>query len=343
MRLGVLDIGSNSAQLQVVDVVAGGPPLPAYAVKEPTLLAESFTPDGAIDKHGVRRLVDAVDRALWTARQLSVEQLYAFGTSAVRDAANRDDVLARLECATGIRPQFLTGEQEARLTYFAARRWYGWSAGRLLVLDIGGGSMEIVLGTGLQPDLAVSLPLGAGRLTRQYLRDDPPTGKQLRRLRQHVREQLCEVVDRFAWEGQPTRAVATSKTFKQLARLAGAPAQRQGPFVRRNLTAPDVVKWAQMLARTPASQRATLRGVSRTRARQIAAGAIVAHAAMKALRVPTVDVCPWALREGVILCHAVRDTRDFLPLIPISLTERAGGYGIPHQLVGGSTLPAVSN
>jgi exopolyphosphatase/guanosine-5'-triphosphate,3'-diphosphate pyrophosphatase len=336
MRLGVLDIGSNSAQLEVVDVVAGGPPLPAYAVKEPTLLAESFTADGSIDPDGVHRVVAAVCRAMGTARGLEVEQLYAFGTSAIRDAGNRDAVVDRIESETGIRPQFLSGEDEARLTYVAARRWYGWSAGRLLTLDIGGGSLAIVLGTGLLPDLVVSLPLGAGRLTRQFLPDDLPSAKQLRRLHRHVRHQLREVADRVMWEGAPTQTVATSKTFKQLARLAGAPAQRQGPFVRRRLAVEDVAEWIPRLARTPIAERARLRGVSRPRARQVLAGAMVAHAAMKELAVPSVDVCPWALREGVMLCHAVWDARGFLPLHPISLTQRSEVCDI-RQLVGGGT------
>jgi exopolyphosphatase/guanosine-5'-triphosphate,3'-diphosphate pyrophosphatase len=336
MRLGVLDIGSNSAQLQVVDIVAGGPPLPAYAVKEPTLLAESFTPDGAIDPAGIRRAVGAVDRAVAEAQRLDVDQLYVFATSAIRDATNRDEAVARIGDGTGVRPQFLSGEDEARLTYLAVRRWYGWSAGRLLVLDIGGGSMEIVHGTGLLPDLVVSLPLGAGRLTRRFLPDDPPTAKQLRRLRRHVQDEIGEVADRMAWEGVPNQVVATSKTFKQLARLAGAPPQRHGPFVRRYLTVDDVARWVPRLARIPMAERADLRGVSRSRARQVVAGAMVAHAAMSQFNVPSVEVCPWALREGVVLCHAVWDARGFLPLQPISLTEQPWRYDIPRQLVAGA-------
>src|SRR5690242_21651172 len=171
------------------------------------------------------------------ARHLGVQQLYVFTTSAVRDAANRDLILDRVEAEAGVRPQYLSGEAEARLTYLAVHQWYGWSAGRLLVLDIGGGSMEVVLGRDAQPELAVSLPLGAGRLTREYLLHDPPRQTELAALRRHVNTTLREVADRLRWEGAPARAIATSKTFKQLARLSGAPAQRKGPFVRRSLAA----------------------------------------------------------------------------------------------------------
>jgi exopolyphosphatase/guanosine-5'-triphosphate,3'-diphosphate pyrophosphatase len=317
--LAVLDIGSNSAQLQVVDVSAGAPPLPAHAVKEPTLLAEELLPDGTLSETGVERVTAAVGRSVDAAVRLGVDQLYPFVTAAVRDAVNRDEVIDRIQAGSGIRPQFLSGEEEARLTYFAARRWYGWSAGRLLLIDIGGGSMELVLGRNVEPELALSLPLGAGRLTREFLTADPPTPKQLKGLRRHVRDTLSEVLDRLRWEGPPRRVVATSKTFKQLARLTGAAPQRKGPFVARDLAVADLREWIPRLAKVPAAERARLRGISRPRARQVVAGALAAEATLSALDVPRVEVCPWALREGILLRHLERvaDTPS-LPLQPLS-------------------------
>ncbi len=303
MKIGVLDIGSNSAQLQVVEASRGAPPLPTHAVKHATVLGEEIQPDGSITSEGVDRVIDAVQRSAAAARSLHVDQLFAFATSAVRDATNGAEIADRLARETGIQPRFLTGEEEARLTYLAVRRWYGWSAGRLLVVDIGGGSMEIALGRDATPDFAVSLPLGAGRLTRAFLHDDPPRREQLRDLRHHARATLREVSDRLRWEGDPKRVIASSKTFKQLARLAGAPPQRTGPFVRRTLYRSDVSLWASRLAKLPARERAQLRGVSEFRAKQIAAGAIIAKAVMTALDVERLDVSPWALREGVILHH----------------------------------------
>jgi exopolyphosphatase/guanosine-5'-triphosphate,3'-diphosphate pyrophosphatase len=319
MKLAVLDIGSNSAQLQVVDVSAGAPPLPAHAVKEPTLLAEELLPDGTLSETGIERVTAAVGRALDAAVRLGVDQLYPFVTAAVRDAVNREEVIDRIQAGAGIRPQFLSGEEEARLTYFAARRWYGWSAGRLLLIDIGGGSMELVLGRDVEPELALSLPLGAGRLTREFLTADPPTRKQLKDVRRHVRDTLSEVLDRLRWEGPPRRVVATSKTFKQLARLAGAPPQRKGPFVARELVVSDLREWVPRLARVPAAERSRLRGISRSRARQVVAGALGAEVTLSALDVPRVEICPWALREGILLRHLERvaDT-PALPLQPLT-------------------------
>jgi exopolyphosphatase/guanosine-5'-triphosphate,3'-diphosphate pyrophosphatase len=332
MRLGVLDVGSNSAQLLVVDGHPGAPPLPAHAVKEATLLGEAIEPDGSIAEDGVERVAEAVARAVVAAQHLGVDQLFPFATSAIRDAANRDEVVERIAQVSGVCPQFLSGEYEARLTYLAVHRWYGWSAGRILMLDIGGGSMEIVLGRDAEPDLAVSLPLGAGRLTRQFLPDDPPGVEQVKRLRRHVRDTLGEVADRLRWEGDARRVVATSKTFKQLARLAGAPPQRKGPFCRRVLTVDDVRRWIPRLADMPAAKRARLRGISRPRARQILAGAIIAQAAMVALDVAELEVSPWALREGIVLQYlSTVDNGQQIPLQPLARTPDATVTALPQH------------
>src|SRR3954468_4849525 len=186
-------------------------------------------PDGASGQPGIERVCEAVSHAVEIADRQAIDMLYAFVTSAVRDATNRDHVLDHIENAAGIRPQYLSGDEEARLTYLAVHRWYGWSAGRLLLLGIGGGSMEIVLGRDAEP-------LGAGRLTREMLPDAPPPGAKLKAPKRHSRETLRAIADRVRWEGDPRRVVATSKPFKQLARLSGAAPQRKGPFVRRALT-----------------------------------------------------------------------------------------------------------
>jgi len=318
MRLGVLDIGSNSAQLQIVDVAAGAPPLPALAIKTPTLLGEEITADESISPAGIERVVAAVVSSMRVAVQQQVDQLYPFVTSAVRDATNRDEVISEVEAAAGVRPQFLSGEHEARLTYLAAHRWYGWPAGRLLLIDIGGGSMEIVLGRDAEPNLAISLPLGVGRMTRHFLPADPPRARQIKALRRHVADTLGEVVDRLRWEADPRRIVVTSKTFKQLARLAGAPPQRKGPFIQRRLTRTAIKDSIPRLATLSADERAKLRGISALRGHQILAGAVIANTTLKALNVETVDLCPWALREGIILRHLEQIVYEAeLPLQPV--------------------------
>ena len=301
MRLGVLDVGSNTVHFLVVDAHPGAAPVPAYSHKIELRLAELLDDDGAIGEEGVERLVGMVASSMRVAEDKGVEEVLPFATSAVREAANGEEVLKRVQRETGVELQVLSGGDEARLTFLAARRWYGWSAGRLLLLDIGGGSLEIACGLDQQPDAAVSLPLGAGRLTAGWLPGDPPEAEDVRLLRRHVRAEIARTVAEVVRLGAPDRFVGTSKTFKQLARITGAAREADGPYLPRKLTRGSLSAWVPRLAAMTAGQRALLPGVSEGRARQLLAGALVADGAMDLFGVDELDICPWALREGLIL------------------------------------------
>ncbi|MFG3422038.1 Ppx/GppA phosphatase family protein [Micromonospora sp. NPDC048063] len=305
MRLGVLDVGSNTVHLLVVDAHHGAHPWPAHSEKVVLRLAEQIGPDGALTEAGADGLVKAVSVARAAADGLDADDLIAFATSAVRDATNAPEVLARVREEAGVRLEVLPGADEARLTFLAVRRWFGWSAGRLLVLDIGGGSLEIAAGIDEDPDEAVSLPLGAGRLTRDRLRVEPdsaapPPAEAVDELRAYADGLLEPVVARMTavgWE----RPVATSKTFRTLARLAGAAPSGAGLWAPRRLTRRGLRQVLGFIRHIPPAQLVELEGVSAGRAHQLLAGAVVAEAAMRRLDVEALDICPWALREGVIL------------------------------------------
>ncbi|GAA3160675.1 MULTISPECIES: Ppx/GppA phosphatase family protein [Streptomyces] len=301
MRLGVLDVGSNTVHLLVVDAHPGARPLPAYSYKAELRLAELLDADGAISDAGVERLVATVRKAGEVAEDKGVEDVLPFATSAVRDAVNGEQVLRRVAEETGVALRVLSGEDEARLTFLATRRWFGWSAGRLLLLDIGGGSLEIAYGLDEEPDAATSLPLGAGRLTSGALPGDPPGTDDVRALRRRVRADIARVVSDFTRYGDPDHVVGTSKTFRQLARITGAARPSDGLYVQRELERKKVEEWVPKLAGMTAQQRAALPGVSEGRSRQLLAGALVAEAAMDLFGVESLEICPWALREGVIL------------------------------------------
>ncbi|MFL6075954.1 MAG: hypothetical protein ACJ73S_21410 [Mycobacteriales bacterium] len=301
MRLGVLDVGSNTTHLLVVDAHQGARPLPAYSHKVTLRLSELLEHGDHVSKRGEAALREAVEVALEVSEDKGVEQLVAFATSAVRDADNGDEVLRRIHEHTGVRLQALSGPDEARLTFLAVRRWFGWSCGRLLVFDIGGGSLEIAVGQDEYPDAASSLPLGAGRLTRDWFTADPPGEEEVKALRRHVRTEIAREVGPIARFGHPDKACATSKTFRSLARVAGAAPSSEGPLVQRVLTHKDTIEWVGRLATMSSTECAHLPGVSAARASQLLAGAIVADAAMDLFEVDRVEVCPWALREGVIL------------------------------------------
>jgi exopolyphosphatase / guanosine-5'-triphosphate,3'-diphosphate pyrophosphatase len=301
MRLGVLDVGSNTVHLLVVDAHQGARPLPAFSHKAELRLSDHLDAANRLTQDCAAQLRDFVVDALRIAEDKGAQELLAFATSAVRDAENGDEILAWIESETQVDIRVLPGPDESRLTFLAARRWFGWSSGRLLVLDIGGGSLEIASGVDEEPTCAVSLPLGAARLTRDWLTGDPPSADEVRQLRKHVRAEIAATAGTVMRDGRPDHAVATSKTFRQLARIAGAAPSSDGPYVRRLLHHADVVELAERLSRTTAAHRAQLPGVSRGRAPQLAAGAIVADAAMDLFGLSELEVCPWALREGVIL------------------------------------------
>lgn len=301
MRLGVLDVGSNTVHLLVVDAHRGAHPWPAHTEKAVLRLAEDLGPDGTIPEARAQALVAAVARARRAAQVWQVADLLAFATSAVREAANGPQVLERVRTETGVDLQVLSGEDEARATFLAVRRWYGWSAGRLLVVDIGGGSLELAAGLDEEPELAVSLPLGAGRLTRDHLRNgDPPEAAAIAALRGHVDRVLDPVAGKLsgrAWD----RAVATSKALRSLARLAGAAPSGAGLWVPRQLTATGLHQVLGFIRHIPAAALAGMDGVSSGRAHQLVASAVVAQAVMRRLDVEVLHQCPWALREGLIL------------------------------------------
>lgn len=264
-------------------------------------LVEMLDSDGNIDSKGIKKLTSAVIEASELTRKLGCDELLAFATSAVRSANNSQDVLDHVEKETGVKLQVLTGEEEARLTFLAVRRWYGWSAGRVTNLDIGGGSLEMSTGTDEMPEFAVSINLGAARLTHEWFDTDPPERKQINLLRDYIDAELMEPAREFRKYGVGGLGVGTSKTFRTLARLTGAAPSSAGPFVKRTLTDAGLCQLISFISRMTAADRAELEGVSSDRSHQIVAGALVAEASMRALGLEQVEICPWALREGVIL------------------------------------------
>ena len=301
MRLGVLDVGSNTVHLVAVDAATGGRPSPMSDWKTPLRLVEQLDKDGNIHEKGLKKLISAVGEANELGRKLGCDEFMAFATSAVRSAPNSENVLDAVEKETGVRLEILSGEEEARLTFLAVRRWYGWSAGRITNLDIGGGSLELSTGADEHPDLAFSLDLGAGRLTHNWFDTDPPEKANVNMLRDYIDAELVSATSQMRAMGEAGLAVGTSKTFRTLARLTGAAPSSAGPYVKRTLTAPGLRQLISFISRMTAADRADLEGVSSNRSHQIVAGALVAEASMRALGIEKLEICPWALREGVIL------------------------------------------
>ncbi|MCA0435982.1 MAG: Ppx/GppA family phosphatase [Actinobacteria bacterium] len=309
MRMGVIDVGSNTVHLLAVDAYWGAHPFAASSYKMTLRLSEHTEANGDISKAGRDKLVEFVKGCTSKAEDWGIETLMGFATSAIREAPNGDEVLEAVRKESGVELQVLPGQDESRLTFLAARRWFGWSSGRLMLVDIGGGSLELAAGIDEDPDVALSLPLGAGRVTRERLTGDPPKPAQIKEVRKEIRTEIARVVRDLKKVGEPDRYVGTSKTIRSLARMCGAAPSADGVYVRRALDRDDLHALVPKLAKLTGAQRCDLPGVSEERCHQVLAGALVVEAVMDIVGITRLDVCPWALREGVIL-----NTLDRIPV-----------------------------
>lgn len=301
MRLGVLDIGSNTVHLLVANAHPGGRPTATTSDRTIVRLMRFLTPEGAISERGIRALEAAVARGRQTAEDEGVDELLATATSAVREASNGDEVIARIEAALGQSLHVLDGHAEAELTYLAVRRWFGWAAGRILLLDIGGGSFELAAGVEETPEFAASVPLGAGRMTMQFLPEDPPGIEAVELLRAQARDVLAPVAAELRALPTADHIVGSSKAIRSLATLAGRRVSSVPSYDRVELGRDELESWIPRLARIPASARQELPGITPDRTFQIVAAAVCLHTAMHLLAIPVLEISPWALREGVLL------------------------------------------
>lgn len=297
MRLGVLDVGSNTVHLQIVDTSPGARPNPTFNYKEELKLTQYISEDNLVSDEGIEKLRSSIKRAIEQSASVQTQELLPFATSALREASNGEEIINSINKDFKIDLQVLSGEEEAKLTFLAARRWFGWSSGRLLVIDIGGGSLEMAVGVDESPEIATSLPLGAARLTKNFLKGDPYTDKSIRALRDHIENKLEQILPSLVKHQDTDRAIATSKTLRTLARLSGDWFDGSG----KNISVEAIRKISAKLSEMDESTRAKLPGVSENRASQIVAGAFIAESVMRNLDIKELEICPWALREGVVL------------------------------------------
>ena len=216
MRLGVLDVGSNTVHLQIVDTSPGARPNPTFNYKEELKLTQYISEDNLVSDEGIEKLRSSIKRAIEQSASVQTQELLPFATSALREASNGEEIINSINKDFKIDLQVLSGEEEAKLTFLAARRWFGWSSGRLLVIDIGGGSLEMAVGVDESPEIATSLPLGAARLTKNFLKGDPYTDKSIRALRDHIENKLEQILPSLVKHQDTDRAIATSKTLEFL-------------------------------------------------------------------------------------------------------------------------------
>ncbi len=302
MRLAALDMGSNSFHLLVVQVREDGGFLPLTREKEMLRLGDVVTRHGYVTPEAEDRAVAAVRRLCGLADAAGAEELVVCATSAIREAANSGEVVDRIREETGVRARVIGGLEEARLIFRAVQASILIDPGPALALDLGGGSLEVMVGDARALHWARSAKLGVARLTAELVRHDPASTGDRKRLEKRVDEVLEPLAGEVA-AFAPRMVVGTSGTFCTLARMIEA--RRSGTLPtsvnQLTVTRAEIDALADELASSSVAARRRLPGLDERRADLILAGAVIAQGALRTFAGEGLTVGDWALREGMVL------------------------------------------
>jgi len=301
-RFAAIDVGTNTVLLLVAERRgAGFAPLAERA--EITRLGRGVDRSGRLDPAAIRETVEVLSRYAAEARSLGAEGIACVATSAVRDASNGEEFFSEAERAAGVRPEVISGEEEARLVYQSAWRDFGApdrAAAALAVLDVGGGSTEFTWGRGPEPEERTSLRIGAVRLTERVAPRDPVPPEDLERLRAAAREAVADLPASRPRLGG-SRLVAVAGTVTTLAAVEQAlPAYDAGAVHGSTLALGALERLLARLAALPLSERARLPGMEPKRADVIVAGCVLVLEAMRATGFDRLTVSDRGVRWGLL-------------------------------------------
>lgn len=306
VRIGAVDIGTNSVRLLVADVDECERLKTAHRMGEISRLGEGLDRTGEIDESAAARTLECLERFVQEAEYSGASQIRVAGTNALRVARNGPEVARRFSARIGYPVEILTGEEEARLVFLAVLSGLAAPNGRTVVVDIGGGSTEVICGDGEECGQALSLELGCVRLTERYLRSDPPSGPELDRIRSHVREVFDERLPSL--NGHPvSRAVGVGGTVTAFAALDLGLTKYDPSRIENHLLSRERIHAIErQLCETPLSERRDLAGVSRGRADVIPAGSVILSEFVSRFPVSGLYVSTRGLRYGLVLSEARR-------------------------------------
>ena len=307
MRIAALDLGSNSFHLLVADVQPDGTFTAVAREKEMLRLGDDVAREGRIPPATAERAVATVRRLCRLAEAVGAREVIAKATSAIRTASNGSELVDRIEDETGVDVDVISGLEEARLIFAAVRASVVLDPGPALCVDVGGGSVEVMVGDTAGLRWATSVPLGVGRLTAELAPGDPPSKADRRRLEARVTELLEPIVPEVAAR-RPQMMVGTSGTLNDLARMAAAGETGAIPLSANGLRVGRAAIGAlhEELMRMKAGDRRRVPGLEEPRrAELLPAGSTLLVTAMDLFGVDALTVSDWALREGVVL-DAVR-------------------------------------
>lgn len=309
MRLGVIDVGSNSVHMLIADVNRKGDIEVADRAKEMVRLGHKSFITGSLTEESMELTVRTLSyfKRLLEVRQ--VDRIRAVATSAVREARNRAVFIARIQKETGIALEVISGEEEARLIYRAARHALGLEGGPHLLVDVGGGSVELVLVKDGAPLWMRSVKLGVARLTEQFLINDPPSPSERRRLEKHLESEIGELMRKARRVGVED-AVGTSGTINTLVAMArAARGEEVGRLHGASASAPEIARITRELCESRGDIRAELPGIDAKRADLMPAAGILADFILRTSEARSLTACTWAMREGLLLELAGVDER----------------------------------
>ena len=299
-RIAAIDIGSNSIRQLIADVSPGGSIKVVDEMKDAPRLGAGLAESGALSEEAMGRAIEALGRMALLAKQARATRIEAVATSAVRDAANGRTFLARVKRATGLDVRLLSGEQEARLSFLSAMAHFDLAVGRAVVMDIGGGSLELALSAGGVVDRLLSFPLGTVRLTERFLGMTPRRG-DVAALRKEVRREL-----RAHWRAREWRRAQVIGAGGTFTNLAGMVLARQGQLTARTVHATrverlDVEHLIDTLGAMSPGERLKVPGLNKERADIILAGLCVVAEVLKRLDSRALVVSRYGIREGIVL------------------------------------------
>jgi exopolyphosphatase/guanosine-5'-triphosphate,3'-diphosphate pyrophosphatase len=311
MRIAAIDLGSNSIHMVIVEVNASGGFRVIAGEKEMVRLGAVTLSRGHLSAAAMKRGLETLGKYKQLAATNRVEKVIAVATSAIREAGNGEDFLDRVGRETGIWARAVSGAEEARLIYLAALHSIHLEGRRALVVDIGGGSVELALGAGGRLEWAASEKLGALRMTERFVRTDPLSGKDEQRLVAHVESAVEPHVERVREAGVDC-AVGTSGTILALGAMAHAMESGSAPETLHHVTvrADAVHELRERLVAADLRERLRMPGMDEPRADIIVAGAVVLDTLLQHLGVEELTLCEWALREGILLSYIHRHPRS---------------------------------
>lgn len=305
MRFAVLDLGSTTFQILVTEADEEGSLTPVLRDRVVLNLGMALSAAGGrIPSNAAERAVDTVRRFRDLAERTGASRVLPIATSALRDAGNREELAALLGDAIGEPVRFIDGREEARLVFAGVRASVALGPGHTMLLDLGGGSLEVALADERGLRWGDSLPLGAGRLTAQVLRHDPPKRDERGEVRRRVLEAIAPLVDRMERDGtRPARCVVSGGTAGAFARLLAVRRWEEPPASLNQLAmdVEEVRALGRELASLDLDGRLRLEGIDERRADLLPAGAIVLTTAASAFGVGSLLVSEFGLREGVVL------------------------------------------